>query len=83
MTLTGVGKHVGILERAGLVTTEKVGRTRRCRLGPRRLDEVTTWIAMYRQLLGSRLDRLGAKKRPGGSESRPAFRQSCVAMRCC
>ena len=59
MTLTGVGKHVGILEQAGLVTTEKVGRARRCKLGPRRLDDETTWIAGYRQLLESRLDRLG------------------------
>ena len=59
MTLTGIGKHVGILEQAGLVTTEKVGRVRRCRLGPRRLDDETTWIAMYRHLLEARLDRLG------------------------
>jgi DNA-binding transcriptional ArsR family regulator len=59
MTLTGVGKHVRILEQAGLVTTEKVGRARRCRLGPRRLDDETTWIAMYRQQLEARLDRLG------------------------
>ena len=41
------------------MTTEKVGRVRRCRLGPRRLDDETTWIAMYRQMLESRLDRLG------------------------
>ena len=49
MTLTGVRKHVRILELAGLVTTEKVGRVRHCRIGPRRLDDETTWIAMYRQ----------------------------------
>ena len=59
MTLTGVKKHVATLERAGLVTTEKVGRVRTCRLGPRRLDDETTWIAMYRQMLEARLDRLG------------------------
>ncbi len=59
MTLTGITKHVRILERAGLVTTEKVGRVRVCKLGPRRLDDETTWIAMYRQMLQARLDRLG------------------------
>jgi DNA-binding transcriptional ArsR family regulator len=59
MTLTGIKKHVRVLERAGLVTTEKVGRVRSCKLGPRRLDDETTWIAMYRQMLESRLDRLG------------------------
>ncbi len=59
MTLTGIKKHVRVLEQAGLVTTEKVGRVRRCRLGPRRLDDETTWIVMYRQMLESRLDRLG------------------------
>jgi DNA-binding transcriptional ArsR family regulator len=59
MTLTGVRKHVRILEQAGLVTTEKVGRVRYCRIGPRRLDDETLWIAMYRQMLESRLDRLG------------------------
>jgi DNA-binding transcriptional ArsR family regulator len=45
MTLTGIKKHVQILETAGLVTTEKIGRVRQCRLGPRRLDEETKWIA--------------------------------------
>jgi DNA-binding transcriptional ArsR family regulator len=59
MTLTGIRKHVRVLEQAGLVTTEKVGRVRRCRIGPRRLDDETTWIATYRQMLESRLDRLG------------------------
>jgi DNA-binding transcriptional ArsR family regulator len=59
MTLTGIRKHVRILEQAGLVTTEKIGRVRRCRLGPRRLDDETTWIAMYRRMLEMRLDRLG------------------------
>jgi DNA-binding transcriptional ArsR family regulator len=59
MTLTGIKKHVGVLEQAGLVTTEKVGRVRHCSIGPRRLDDETTWIAMYRRMLESRLDRLG------------------------
>jgi DNA-binding transcriptional ArsR family regulator len=59
MTLTGIKKHVAILEGAGLVTTEKVGRVRRCRLGPRRLDDETAWIARYQQTLEARLDRLG------------------------
>ena len=59
MTLTGIRKHVRILERAELVTTEKVGRVRSCKLGPRRLDDETTWIAAYRETLEARLDRLG------------------------
>jgi len=59
MTLTGMRKHVSVLEGAGLVTTEKVGRVRVCRLGPRRLDDETVWIARYRQMLEARLDRLG------------------------
>ena len=59
MTLTGIKKHVRVLERAGLVTTEKVGRVRVCRLGPRRLDDETIWIATYRRMLEERLDRLG------------------------
>lgn len=59
MTLTGIKKHVRILEGAGLVTTEKVGRVRHCSLGPRRLDLETAWIARHRQLLEARLDRLG------------------------
>lgn len=59
MTLTGMKKHVSVLETAGLVTTEKVGRVRHCRLGPRRLDEETEWIDTYRRMLEARLDRLG------------------------
>ena len=59
MTLTGMKKHVGVLEQAGLVTTEKVGRTRLCTLGPRRLDDIQTWIDGYRRMLDERLDRLG------------------------
>src|SRR6186997_2697877 len=58
MTLTGIRKHVGVLEQAGLVTTEKVGRVRTCRLGPRRLDEETAWIERHRQLWDARFDAL-------------------------
>jgi DNA-binding transcriptional ArsR family regulator len=70
MTLTGMGKHVRILESAGLVATVKAGRVRTCRLGPRRLEEETAWIAQYRGWLVGRLDRLGAfLERGKGSES--------------
>ena len=49
MTLTGMKKHVGVLEQAGLVTTEKVGRVRTCKIGPRRLEEETAWIDRYQR----------------------------------
>jgi DNA-binding transcriptional ArsR family regulator len=58
MTLTGMKKHVGVLEQAGLVTTEKVGRVRTCKLGPRRLEEETAWLERYRQLWDERFDEL-------------------------
>lgn len=58
MTLTGMRKHVGVLEDAGLVVTEKVGRVRRCRIGARRLDEVTAWIDRYHRLWDARFDEL-------------------------
>jgi DNA-binding transcriptional ArsR family regulator len=58
MTLTGMKKHVGVLEQAGLVTTEKVGRVRTCRLGPRRLEDETAWLERYRQLWDARFDEL-------------------------
>ena len=58
MTLTGMKKHVDVLEQAGLVATEKVGRVRTCRLGPRRLEEETAWIERYRQLWDARFDEL-------------------------
>ena len=58
MTLTGMRKHVGVLEHAELVTTEKVGRVRTCRLGPRRLELETAWIERYRLLWNARLDEL-------------------------
>src|ERR1043165_5394652 len=55
MTLTGMKKHVGVLEEAGLVTTEKVGRVRTCRIGAHRLQEVTAWIERNHQLWDARL----------------------------
>jgi DNA-binding transcriptional ArsR family regulator len=58
MTLTGMKKHVGVLERAGLVVTEKVGRVRTCKLGPHRLEEATAWLEKYRQLWAARFDEL-------------------------
>src|SRR5438270_1243134 len=58
MTLTGMKKHVGVLEQAGLVSTEKVGRVRTCKLGPRRLEEETAWIERYCQLWDARFDEL-------------------------
>lgn len=60
MTLTGVTKHVRLLEAAGLVRSAKVGRVRICRLGPRRLEDELEWIQRYRQQLASRLDHLEA-----------------------
>ena len=58
MTLTGMKKHVGVLEQAGLGTTEKVGRVRTCKLGPHRLDDETAWLERYRQVWASRFDEL-------------------------
>ena len=58
MTLTGMKKHVGVLEQTGLVSTEKVGRVRTCRLGQRRLQEEAAWIERYRQLWDARFDAL-------------------------
>jgi DNA-binding transcriptional ArsR family regulator len=58
MTLTGMKKHVGVLEKAGLVTTKKVGRVRNCKLGPRRLEDETAWIERYRQLWDARFEEL-------------------------
>jgi DNA-binding transcriptional ArsR family regulator len=77
MTLTGMKKHVGVLEGAGLVTTEKVGRVRTCRLGPRRLEDETAWIERYRRLWEARFDelekvveRLKRKERVDGHKNR-------------
>ena len=58
MTLTGMKKHVHVLEHAGLVTTEKVGRVRTCKLGPRRLEEESAWLERYRLLWDARFDEL-------------------------
>ena len=58
MTLTGMKKHVGVLEQAGLVTTKKVGRVRTCKLGLRRLEQEAAWIESYRQLWAARFDEL-------------------------
>ena len=58
MTLTGMKKHVGVLEQAGLVVTRKVGRVRTCKLGPRRMDEETKWLEAYRQRWEERFDAL-------------------------
>ncbi|HEY4307432.1 MAG TPA: metalloregulator ArsR/SmtB family transcription factor [Gemmatimonadaceae bacterium] len=58
MTLTGMKKHVGVLEEAGLVTTKKIGRVRTCQLGARRLEEETAWLERYRQRWDARFDEL-------------------------
>jgi len=58
MTLTGMKKHVGVLEQAGLVKTEKVGRVRTCKLGPRRLDDEMQWIDRYREMWTARFDEM-------------------------
>ncbi len=65
MSLTGVKKHVAILEEAGLVATEKKGRVRECRLGPSRLDDAARWIEWYREQWNRRLDHLEALVRTG------------------
>jgi DNA-binding transcriptional ArsR family regulator len=58
MTLTGMKKHVGVLEQAGLVTTAKIGRVRTCRLGRRDLDEEAAWLEQHRRLWAARFDEL-------------------------
>jgi len=58
MTLTGMKKHISVLEQAGLVRTQKIGRVRTCRLGASRLEEEMEWIERYRQLWDARFDRL-------------------------
>jgi len=77
MTLTGMRKHVGVLESAGLVVTRKVGRVRTCRVGERRLDEVDAWIRQYHQLWDARfreldhvLDELKKKENRDGRTER-------------
>ena len=60
MTLTGMKKHVGVLEQAGLVATEKVGRVRTCTLGPHRLEDERAWLETYRQSWEARFEALDA-----------------------
>lgn len=60
MTLTGMAKHVKVLERANLVTTQKVGRVRTCRLGPGQLNEEVAWLEHYRRMWSARFDQLDA-----------------------
>ena len=77
MTLTGMKKHVGVLEQAGLVSTQKVGRVRTCRLGLRGLDEEAAWIEGRRQIWAARFDALDGvvealiqKEKTDGRESK-------------
>jgi DNA-binding transcriptional ArsR family regulator len=77
MTLTGMKKHVGVLEQAGLVATEKVGRVRTCKLGARRLEQETAWLESYRQLWDARfieldnvVEELKRKERTDGRKKR-------------
>lgn len=74
MTLTGMKKHVQVLEGAGLVVTEKVGRSRQCRLAPAPLDQAMAWISFYQRLWARRLDGLDAyfTLRAGAAEQGPA-----------
>src|SRR2546428_13487063 len=81
MTLTGMKKHVGVLEQAGLVTTKKIGRGRTCQLGPRRLGEETAWLERDRQRWGERFDgldkvveELTRKEKSDGSKDRKVSR---------
>lgn len=60
ISLTGMKKHLGILEQAGLVASEKVGRARRCRLGPNRAESLAAWIDDYRTMVERRYERLDA-----------------------
>jgi DNA-binding transcriptional ArsR family regulator len=70
ISLTGMKKHVRVLEEAGLVATEKVGRTRRCSPGPQRLEDIQEWVEMYSRMLDERLDRFGEllEKRKGANQ---------------
>ena len=70
MTLTGIKKHIHLLEDAGLVTTEKVGRVRTCRIGPRRLADEAGWIGRYQEVLDARLNRHAIS--PERTKAKPA-----------
>jgi DNA-binding transcriptional ArsR family regulator len=74
ITLTGIKKHVRVLEEAELVTTKKNGRVRTCRLGPRQLANETAWIERHRRMVEARLDRLGAflEKTKAATKGRPS-----------
>jgi DNA-binding transcriptional ArsR family regulator len=69
MTLTGIRKHVQVLEGVGLVTSRKVGRVRRCRAGPRRLEDAAGWIGMYHEMLEAGLNRTGESLERGNEPS--------------
>jgi DNA-binding transcriptional ArsR family regulator len=77
ISLTGMKKHVRVLEDAELVATEKVGRVRRCTVGPRRLDDVQEWMESYRRMLDERLDRFGEllERTKGDPHDQPAHGQ--------
>lgn len=85
LTLNGAKKHVGVLEAAGLVTTEKIGRARECRLGPAQLHDVTNWIDQYRRAWEGRLDRFEAylsdDQPPAGLEDAAQFDERPLAVR--
>src|SRR4051794_41430142 len=75
ISLTGMKKHVGVLEDAGLVATEKVGRTRRCTVGPRRLEDVSEWIGGYPPKVGEGPHPVGGPlRRTKGDTPRPTPR---------
>lgn len=92
ITLTGLKKHLGVLEEVERITTEKIGRSRHCRLGPRTLDDAGHWIADYRRILEARFDRLGQcleherdrtmstliERAPGSSAATPSEREVVV-----
>jgi DNA-binding transcriptional ArsR family regulator len=75
MTLTGMKKHVGVLEQAGLVTTEKVGRVRNCKIGPCRLEEEIEWILRYRRVWDARFEALDRVIEQLKSRDKPAVRK--------
>jgi len=73
MSLTGMRKHVRVLEGVGLLSTEKTGRTRRCSLGPQSLDDARLWIESYRRALEARLDRFGEVLEEIGEQAAVTF----------
>ena len=75
MSLTGMKKHVGVLEQAGLVTTEKVGRVRTCKIGPCRLEEEIEWISRYRRVWDARFEALDRVVEQLKSRDKPDVRK--------